>query len=74
LAQIPLISSRECINALAKVGFAVSRQTGSHIILRREAPHKDVVVVPHSAQIPRGTLRNIIRQAKLTVDEFIALL
>ena len=71
--SLPVISSRECIKALAKIGFYESRQTGSHIILRRDEPGT-TVVVPERREIPKGTLRNIIRQAGLTVDEFNKLL
>lgn len=73
MAKVPLISSRECIRALQKIGFVVTRQTGSHIILRREDPAQ-TIVVPERREIPKGTLRNIIRDAGLTVDEFTALL
>jgi predicted RNA binding protein YcfA (HicA-like mRNA interferase family) len=58
---------------LEKVGFYVDRQRGSHITMRRDDPRAEVVVPRHTA-IAKGTLRNIIRKAGLTVDEFIQLL
>jgi len=73
MSSLPRISGRECIKALSKVGFILKRQHGSHIILRRNEPFTQVVVPDHK-EIDRGTLRAIIRQANLTVDEFNKLL
>ena len=73
MTSLPLISGRECVAALSKKGFHFKRQNGSHIILRRHDPFAQVVVPDHK-ELDRGTLRSIIRQAGLTIDEFIALL
>jgi predicted RNA binding protein YcfA (HicA-like mRNA interferase family) len=59
---------------LAKeLGFAIRRQHGSHIILRREDPFRQVVVPDHRV-LDRGTLREILRQVGLSVDQFNELL
>lgn len=52
--------------------FYIKRQHGSHIILRRDDPFTQVVVPDHK-ELDKGTLRNIIRQADLNVNEFIRL-
>jgi len=71
---LPRVSGREVVKALAKVGYEQDRQRGSHIILRRETyPHRRVVVPDHK-EVAKGTLRSIIRETGLTVDEFKALL
>ena len=70
---LPCISGRECAAALFKAGFYLKRQHGSHMILRRDNPLAQVVVPDHKV-LDRGTLRAIIRQAGLTVEEFVALL
>ena len=62
-----------CFNALTKSGFYLKRQHGNHMILRRDDPFSQVVVPDHR-ELDRGTLRAIIRQAGLSVDEFISLL
>jgi len=62
-----------CVRALAKAGFYEKRQHGSHIILRRDDPFAQLVVPDHK-ELDRGTLRAIIRQANLTVNEFNDLL
>lgn len=68
------ISGREAVAALAKVGYGTDRQKGSHIVLRQStAPYRRIVVPDHK-ELATGTLRAIIRQAGLTVEEFNALL
>ena len=73
MSKLPVISGRECIKALEKAGFYILRQKGSHISLIHEHPFAQVVVPDHR-ELDRGTLRAIIRQAGLSVDEFIELL
>ena len=66
---LPGISGKKCVKALEKNGFYFKRQHGSHIILRRDDPYAQVVVPDHK-ELDRGTLRSIIRQAGLSVEEF----
>lgn len=73
MSGLPRISGRECIKALQKAGFYIKRQEGSHIILRRDNPFVQTVVPDHK-ELDRGTLRAIIRQANLSVDEFLRLI
>jgi predicted RNA binding protein YcfA (HicA-like mRNA interferase family) len=73
MTKLPRISGRECVRALEKVGFSVVRQRGSHIVMRRDDPFAQVVVPDHR-ELHTGTLRDIIRDAGLTIDEFIDLL
>jgi len=73
MSKLPRISGRECVKALSKVMFYLKRQEGSHMILRRDNPFAQVVVPDHK-ELDRGTLRAIIRQAGLGIDEFVRLL
>ncbi len=73
MSRLPRVSGPEVVVALQKAGFSVRRQHGSHIILRRDAPFAQTVV-PNHRQIDRGTLRAILRQTDLSVEEFIRLL
>ena len=59
--------------ALGKAGFYKKRQHGSHVILRRDDPFAQLVVPDHK-ELDRGTLRAILRQANLSIDEFNRLL
>lgn len=69
MSQLPRISGRDCIAVLGKIGFYKKRQQGSHVILRRDDPFAQLVVPDHK-ELDRGTLRAIIRQANLSVEEF----
>ena len=73
MTKLPRVSSRECITALEKVGFIAVRQKGSHVVMRRSEPYARTVV-PINKEVPPGTLRSILRDAQLTVDDFVALL
>ena len=73
MTRLPRVSGRECVSALEKAGFLLIRQQSSHIILRRRDPFCQVVVPDHR-ELDRGTLRSIIRQSGLTVEEFLQLL
>jgi predicted RNA binding protein YcfA (HicA-like mRNA interferase family) len=74
--RLPALRAREVVRALERAGFAVSRISGSHCRLIHTGNSARKVTVPlhGSADIKRGTLRAIIAQAGLTVEEFIALL
>jgi len=72
--KLPVASGIDVVKALAKIGYEIDHQSGSHMILRqREAPHRRLTVPMHK-EIAKGTLRAIIREAGLTVDEFVKLL
>lgn len=73
MSKLPVVSGKECIKALEKAGFYFKRQEGSHVTLRRNEPFCQVVVPLHK-ELDRGTLRAIIRQSGLSVDEFVNLL
>ena len=55
MSGLPQISGRDCVKALAKAGFYMKRQQGSHMILRRDEPFAQVVVPDHKT-LDRGTL------------------
>jgi predicted RNA binding protein YcfA (HicA-like mRNA interferase family) len=55
---------------LLRLGFHVIRQRGSHVVMRRDDPFGQVTVPDHK-ELDRGTLRAIIRQAGLSVEEFV---
>lgn len=73
MSKLPQISGRECLKALGKIDFYLKRQQGSHIIVRRDEPFAQVVVPDHR-QLAPGTLRAIIQNAGITVEEFLILL
>jgi predicted RNA binding protein YcfA (HicA-like mRNA interferase family) len=71
-SRLPVLSAREVVNALSKVDFREipGRGKGSHIYIHRANPPKGITV-PDRKEIKRGLLRAIIRQADLSVEEFL---
>lgn len=76
MSRLPVVKPRDVIRALEKAGFVVARIKGSHHILVHRNDAERITNVPAHAShdLPRGTLRAIIKQAGLTVDEFVVLL
>lgn len=70
MSKLPVISGKELCGALKKVGYSIDHQTGSHMILRNEKPPHRRLSVPNHKEISKGTLRAILRQAGLTLEEF----
>jgi predicted RNA binding protein YcfA (HicA-like mRNA interferase family) len=70
MSRLPRISGRECVSALQRAGFAVIRQHGSHVVLKKADPFTQLVVPDHN-ELDTGTLRAIIRQSGLSVEEFL---
>ena len=72
--KLPVVSGAATVAALSKIGFRVDKQSGSHILIRRiVSPHLRLSVPDHP-ELAKGTLRTLIRQAGLTVEEFAELL
>lgn len=61
------------MKAFGRAGFMVIRQTGSHAILMRSG-YEVTLSVPLHDEVKRGTLRRLIHDAGLSVEEFCALL
>ena len=68
MPKLPLVSGTEVVRTLERLGFIVLRQKGSHIILRRGPMG---CVVPNHREIKMGTLSGILKQAGVSVEEFI---
>ena len=74
MPKLPVISGLKVIKALSKIGYKIDHQTGSHIILRNQEEPYRRLTVPKHIELAKGTLRAIIRQAGITVEEFVKLL
>jgi len=72
MAKLRRVSGQEAIRALEQLGFVQVRQRGSHVVLKKDTPEGIVgCVVPLHRELAIGTLRGILRQAKVTADEFM---
>ncbi len=69
MPELPRISGDEAIKVFKRLGFYEARQRGSHVVLRR---NDKGCVIPRHKQLAIGTLRSAIRQAGITVEDFVA--
>ncbi len=75
MTRLPAVTGKEIISALCSDGWVIRGHRGSHVKLMKSGVKYPIIVPVHGSNtIPRGTLRNIIRTAGLTVEEFISLL
>jgi predicted RNA binding protein YcfA (HicA-like mRNA interferase family) len=76
MTKLPVVKGRECIRALQRGGFIliIDRQKGSYVILIRDHPFARTTIPNHNKPLKPDTLRTIIRDAGLTIEEFIGLL
>ena len=72
MTRLPVLSGREVVKALSQIGYYVRDQKGSHVHLRH--PERPPLTIPMYQEVARGTLRAIIRDAGLTMEEFLDLL
>jgi predicted RNA binding protein YcfA (HicA-like mRNA interferase family) len=68
--HLPAISGGEAVSAFNKIGWRVKRRNASHIILKKTSVKVNLSVPDHQI-LKTGTLRNLIRKAGITVEEFI---
>ena len=68
MPRLPVLSGRDIVDALTRLGFSQVRQRGSHVVLRRGSVG---CVVPLHREVKTGTLAGILRQAQVNVDDFI---
>ena len=75
MAKLPIVSAKDLIRALEKEGFQVVRQKGSHVVLQKRTPSETVTTVaPYHDEIAKGTLKSILRKAKISPEHLIKLL
>lgn len=68
MPKLPRISGAEAVRRLEHLGFSVVRQRGSHIVMRRGTSG---CVVPNHHELKVGTLAGALRQAGVSVEEFV---
>jgi predicted RNA binding protein YcfA (HicA-like mRNA interferase family) len=73
VSKLPRISGKDCLKAFPEIGFYQKRRENSHVILRRDGSFAQIVIPDHQ-ELATGTLRSIVRDADLTVEEFNVLL
>jgi len=72
MREIPVVSGKDVIKALGKMGYEFARQRGSHVRLRHA--NRPPATVPAKGELSIKTVHSIIKQAGLTIEEFLRLL
>jgi len=73
MPELRKVSGKETIKALERLGFKIVRQRGSHVVLKRKIESGEIgCVVPLHQELKIGTLRGILKLAKVTPEEFLA--
>jgi predicted RNA binding protein YcfA (HicA-like mRNA interferase family) len=72
MPKLPRLSGKELVKILEGLGFVCVRQKGSHLILKKVMPDQEIgCVVPMHKELATGTLRGILRQAKVEPEDFL---
>ena len=70
--KLPVATAKDLVRIAERLGFAFRRQRGSHAIYVRASDQARVVIPMHRGEIKRKTLRAIIQDLKISVEEFVA--
>ncbi|PIR93392.1 hypothetical protein COT99_01010 [Candidatus Falkowbacteria bacterium CG10_big_fil_rev_8_21_14_0_10_43_10] len=73
MPKLPVISGKDAIKKLEKVGYCIIRQKGSHVRLGCNDKMRKLITIPMHNELKVGLLHEIIKDANLTVGEFINL-
>jgi predicted RNA binding protein YcfA (HicA-like mRNA interferase family) len=72
-AKLPVVSGDDVIRVLGKFGYVAVRQKGSHVRLRHPTDStRAPVTVPQHKELATGTLRRILRDAQLEIEQFVS--
>jgi predicted RNA binding protein YcfA (HicA-like mRNA interferase family) len=70
-SKLPSFNARQVISVLARHGFAFDRQSGSHALFIHPEGRRTTVPIHGKRDLGKGLLRQIMRDAELTVDDML---
>ena len=72
MPKLRRVSGQEAIRVLEKLGLVQVRQRGSHVVLKKQTSEGEIgCVVPLHVELAIGTLRGVLKQARITPEEFM---
>ena len=75
MSKLPIVSGKDIIKVLSKIGFEHVRTKGSHAILNKQTPKGKITIpVPLHKELAKGTLKSIMNQAELSLEDILRLL
>jgi predicted RNA binding protein YcfA (HicA-like mRNA interferase family) len=73
MPKLPVVSGRDLVKALPKIGFVFVTQRGTHIKMRH--PDGRTAIIPNHKTVKRGTLKKgILNPLNISIEEIIRLL
>ena len=72
--KLPAATAKDLVRVAERLGFAFRRQRGSHAIYVRASDQARVVIPMHRGELKRKTLRAIVQDLKVSIEEFGKLL
>ena len=73
MSKFPLLPARKVINAMFRLGYFIDHQKGSHVVLKRNDGQRTVVIPDHN-ELDRGTLKAILKQSGIEIEELLSVL
>jgi len=75
MPKLPIISGNQAIKCFEKIGYQVIRQRGSHVRMRHKTDStKQPLTIPRHKTLGKGLIRKLLRDAELTIEEFLKIL
>ena len=75
MPKLPIVSGKDVIKSLSHLGYQHVRTKGSHAILNKQTEHGKITIpVPLHKELAKGTLKSIMKQADLELEEFLKML
>jgi len=69
MTKLPVVSGKDLVFALGRLGYEFDHQKGSHIVLRYKERPYNRLTIPNHREISKGTLRSILKRAGILVEE-----
>ena len=74
MSIFPILTPKQLLAILLKAGFRIIRQKGSHIWIRHSITHRGTTIAMHAKDLSRRMISEILKQAGISVQEFLRLL
>ena len=74
MPKLPVLKTRKLINILAKMGFLKYHQVGSHAQFKHPDGRRTTIPIHQGKEIPRGTLKAILKDIEISIEDFLKFL
>jgi predicted RNA binding protein YcfA (HicA-like mRNA interferase family) len=74
MAKLPILSGKDVVKILSKIGYVHTRTRGSHMIMIKQTEKgKKMIPIPNHKELAKGTLKAIMNQSEITLEELLKL-